>query len=128
MVDTWAQTSYYHYFKVTMDYLKKAMLVGAGVGAAVVAGPALVAGAAVGAAGAVAVGAGGAAVGGVVGLLTAGQYQFYYPAAPKAIQGIVFTHGIQMGGRVVRQWEKVCPGCISETIRCRKLILGIDIG
>ena len=24
-----------------------------------------------------------------------------------------------MGG----QWEKVCPGCISETIRCRKLIL-----
>ena len=21
-------------------------------------------------------------------------------------------------------WEKVCPGCISETVRCRKLILG----
>ena len=29
-----------------------------------------------------------------------------------------------MGG----QREKVCPGCISETIRCRKLILGRDIG
>ena len=29
---------------------------------------------------------------------------------------IVFTHG---GRR-----EKVCPGCISETVRCRKLILG----
>ena len=29
-----------------------------------------------------------------------------------------------MGG----QWEEVCPGCISETIRCRKLILGRDIG
>ena len=28
------------------------------------------------------------------------------------------------GGR----WEKVCPGCISETVRCRKLILGSDIG
>ena len=28
-----------------------------------------------------------------------------------------------MGG----QWEKVCPGCISETVRCRKLILGRDI-
>ena len=24
--------------------------------------------------------------------------------------------------------EKVCPACISETIRCRKLILGRDIG
>ena len=24
--------------------------------------------------------------------------------------------------------EKVCPGCISETLRCRKLILGRDIG
>ena len=26
------------------------------------------------------------------------------------------------------QREKVCPGSISETIRCRKLILGGDIG
>ena len=26
------------------------------------------------------------------------------------------------------QWEKVCLGCISETVRCRKLILGWDIG
>ena len=24
--------------------------------------------------------------------------------------------------------EKVCPGCISETVSCRKLILGRDIG
>ena len=24
--------------------------------------------------------------------------------------------------------KKVCPGCISETVRCRKLILGRDIG
>ena len=24
--------------------------------------------------------------------------------------------------------EIVCPGCISETIRCRKFILGRDIG
>ena len=36
---------------------------------------------------------------------------------------IVFTHGVRMGG-----WqEKVCPSCISETVRCRKLILGRDI-
>ena len=38
--------------------------------------------------------------------------------------GIVFTHGVRMGGRR----EKVCPGCISETVRCKKLILGRDIG
>ena len=32
--------------------------------------------------------------------------------------------GIQVGGRR----EKVCSGCTSETVRCRKLILGRDIG
>ena len=31
-----------------------------------------------------------------------------------------------MGG-AVRQQEKVCPACISETIRFRKLTLGRDI-
>ena len=60
----------------------------------------------------------------------------FYPTALKGCQGIVFTHGVRMGGRVgvlsggwvgVRR-EKVCPGCISETVRCRKLILGRDIG
>ena len=30
---------------------------------------------------------------------------------------------MQFGG----QREKVCPDCISETIRCRKFILGRDI-
>ena len=29
-----------------------------------------------------------------------------------------------VGGR----WEKVCLGCVSETVRCRKLITGRDIG
>ena len=34
--------------------------------------------------------------------------------------GLVFIDGV---------WQlKVCRGCISETIRCRKLILGRDIG
>ena len=32
-----------------------------------------------------------------------------------------------MGGRAGGR-EKVCPGCITETVRCRKLILGRDIG
>ena len=32
------------------------------------------------------------------------------------------------GGRGGGWREIVCPGCISETVRCRKLILGRDIG
>ena len=48
----------------------------------------------------------------------------FYPTTLKGCQGIVFTHGVWMGGRR----EKVCLGCISETIRCRKLILGGNIG
>ena len=32
------------------------------------------------------------------------------------------------GGWVGGRREIVCPGCISETVRCRKLILGRDIG
>ena len=31
--------------------------------------------------------------------------------------------GVRAGGG-----KRVCPGCISETVRCRKLILGRDIG
>ena len=34
-----------------------------------------------------------------------------------------------MASRQLGGWpEKVCPGCISETLRCRKLKLGMDIG
>ena len=51
-------------------------------------------------------------------------YINFYPTALKGCQGIVFTHSVRMDG----QWEKVCPGCISETVRCKKLILGRDIG
>ena len=31
---------------------------------------------------------------------------------------------------MVSEWagEKVCPGCISETLRCSKLVLGRDNG
>ena len=47
----------------------------------------------------------------------------FYPTAFKGCMGIVSTHGVRMGG----QQEKVCPGYISETVRCRKLILGRDI-
>ena len=41
------------------------------------------------------------------------------------LSGIVFTHGVRMGRRVA---GKVYPGCMSETVRCRKLILDRDIG
>ena len=36
--------------------------------------------------------------------------------------------GCQSSGWAGGQREKVCPGCISETVRCRKMILGRDIG
>ena len=56
----------------------------------------------------------------------------FYPTALKGCRGIVFPYGVRMGGRAgVRaggRREIVCPGCISETVRCRKLILGRDIG
>ena len=52
----------------------------------------------------------------------------FYPTALKGCRGIVFTHGVRMGGQVGGRREIVCPGCISETVRCRKLILGRDIG
>ena len=43
---------------------------------------------------------------------------------PQGCAGIVFTQGVRMG----RWWQKVYLGCISETIKCRKLTLGWDIG
>ena len=52
----------------------------------------------------------------------------FYPTAVKGCRGIVFTHGVRMGGRSGRWRKKVCQGCISETVRCRKLIVGRDIG
>ena len=55
------------------------------------------------------------------------RHTVFYPTVLKGCRGIVFTHGIRMGGRMGGWREKVCPGCISETVRCRNLILGRDI-
>ena len=44
----------------------------------------------------------------------------FYPTALKGCRGIVFTHGVRMGGRR----EIVCPGCISETVRCSSYVAG----
>ena len=57
-------------------------------------------------------------------------FRYFYPTALKGCRGIVFTHGVRMcrgvGGWAA--WENFCLGCISETVRCRKFILGRDIG
>ena len=55
-------------------------------------------------------------------------YSSSYPTALKGCRGIVFTHGVRVGGPAGGRREIVCPGCISETVRCRKFILGRDIG
>ena len=52
----------------------------------------------------------------------------FYPTALRGGRGIVFTHGVRMGGWVGGQQEKVCLACISETVWCRKWIRGRDIG
>ena len=43
--------------------------------------------------------------------------------------GVLFSPMVSgwAGGQVGGQREKDCPGCISETVRCRKLILGRNI-
>ena len=64
----------------------------------------------------------------LAGLVGCDKGHLFYPTALKGCRGIVFTHGVEMGGRAGGRREKVCPGCISETVRCRKLILGRDIG
>ena len=53
--------------------------------------------------------------------------QFTYKVIQITVMiGDQFTHKlIQI---TVMVGVKVCPGCISETVRCRKLILGRDIG
>ena len=49
---------------------------------------------------------------------------------PLRAVGVLFSPIVSgwAGGRASGRREIVCPGCISETVRCRKLILGRDIG
>ena len=48
---------------------------------------------------------------------------------PLRAVGVLFSPMVSgwTGGRPGGWREIVCPGCISETVRCRKLILGRDI-
>ena len=52
----------------------------------------------------------------------------FYPTAFMSCGGIVFTHGVQMGVQLVGWREKSCLGCISETVGCKMLIIGSDVG
>ena len=54
---------------------------------------------------------------------------FNTPQPLRAV-GVLFSAMVSRwaGGPVGGHQEKVCPGCISETISCRRLILGRDIG
>ena len=54
----------------------------------------------------------------------------FLPHSPliKGGWGIVFTHGVRMGRQVGEWQKKVYQGCIPETVRCRKLIVGRAIG
>ena len=50
---------------------------------------------------------------------------------PLRAVGVLFSPMVsdgRAGRRAGGRREKVCPGCISETVRCRKFILGSDIG
>ena len=51
----------------------------------------------------------------------------FFPTALKAgIVGVLFSP--MVSGWAGGQRENVCLACISETVRCRKLMLGRDIG
>ena len=47
---------------------------------------------------------------------------------PQPLRAVGVLFSPMVSGRAGGRREKVCPGCISETVRCRKLILGRDIG
>ena len=44
------------------------------------------------------------------------------------LENVVLLKGVRAGGWTGGRREIVCLGCISETVRCRKFILGRDIG
>ena len=69
----------------------------------------------------------------IINLYRRGAYRKAIKPFLRAV-GVLFSPmvsgwaGGRPGWRAGGRREKVCPGCISETVRCRKLILGRDIG
>ena len=62
-------------------------------------------------------------------LLSLSSLAFFTPQPIRAV-GVLFSPMVSgwAGGRLGGRREIVCMGCISETLRCRKFILGRDIG
>ena len=58
------------------------------------------------------------------------DFKSFFTPQPLRAVGVLFSPMVSRwaGQRVSGQWEKSCPDYISETVRCRKLILGRDIG
>ena len=58
-----------------------------------------------------------------------GLLMLFTPQPLRAV-GVLFSPMVSrwVGGRAGGRREEVCPACISESIRSRKLILGRDIG
>ena len=53
-------------------------------------------------------------------------FKIIFTPQPLRAVGVLFSP--MVSGWAVGRREKVCLGCISETVRCRKLILGRVIG
>ena len=51
-----------------------------------------------------------------------------YIFTPLPLRAVRVLFSPMVSGWAVRRREIVCSGCISETVRCRKFILGRDIG
>ena len=47
---------------------------------------------------------------------------------PQSLRAVGVLFSPMVSGWAGGWREEVCPACISETVRCRKLILGRDIG
>ena len=54
------------------------------------------------------------------------NFNAVFTPQPFRAVGVLFSP--MVSGWAGRQREIVCPGCISETVRCRMCILGRDIG
>ena len=46
---------------------------------------------------------------------------------PQPLRAVGVLFSPMVSGWACERREKVCPGCISETVKCRKLIFGRDI-
>ena len=53
---------------------------------------------------------------------------YHLQSQPLRAVRVLILFSPMVSGRAGRLQKKACPGCISETVKCRKLKLGRDIG